>query len=216
MGGACSTYGIEYKLIQSFNWPAWREDYLEDPGIYGRIILKSIINEPYKNVHNGLYWLRVQAGAGFLRTCLWNTVHLATRINFSKGLCFTEIVELVGNGLLYGDLHKFSYADWGKNHKFLTATTGLLAEIRTRDLEKHETYMLITGSQRSVAKHYRGDLNKPWENSCACGMLTILNCEQSVGTLQVLLAFWYSWPGWWQDGTAASLPRMAAGRHSKP
>lgn len=147
---------------------------------------------------------------------LWNTVHLATRINFSKRLCFTETVELAGNGLLHGDLHNLSYTDWEKKYEFLTATSGLLAEIRTRYLKKHETYMLITRSQRSVAEHYRGDLNKPWENSCAYGQLTILNCEQSVCTLQVLLAFWYSWPGWRQDGTAASLPRMAAGRHSKP
>jgi hypothetical protein len=57
---------------------------LEGLGING-IILICIINEEYKNVDTGLYWLRVQASAEFLRTwkfifVLLNTVYLATMI----------------------------------------------------------------------------------------------------------------------------------------
>ena len=80
MGGACSTHGIEYKLVQSFDWQTCKDVYLEDLRINGRVILNCIINEEYKNVHNGLYWLMVQASAGLLRT--WKFTFVFYRILF--------------------------------------------------------------------------------------------------------------------------------------
>jgi hypothetical protein len=37
VGGACSTHGMEYKLVQSFDWQTLRDDYLEDLGIHARV-----------------------------------------------------------------------------------------------------------------------------------------------------------------------------------
>jgi len=41
MGGACSTYEEEERLIQGFWWRNLRERvYLEEPGVDGRVILR--------------------------------------------------------------------------------------------------------------------------------------------------------------------------------
>jgi hypothetical protein len=46
MGGACSTYGGKREVYTGFWWGDLRErDHLGDPGIDGRIILKSIFEK---------------------------------------------------------------------------------------------------------------------------------------------------------------------------
>jgi hypothetical protein len=41
-------------------------DYLEDPGIDGRIILKGIVKKWDRKVWIGLIWLRIGRGGGLL------------------------------------------------------------------------------------------------------------------------------------------------------
>jgi hypothetical protein len=53
MGGACSTYG-ERKGVQGFWWYNLRErDYLETPGIDGRILLRWI----FRKWVGGMDWI---------------------------------------------------------------------------------------------------------------------------------------------------------------
>ena len=48
MGRTCGTYGVEKRCIQGFSEKNLREeDYLKDPGVDGRIILKSIFERLY-------------------------------------------------------------------------------------------------------------------------------------------------------------------------
>jgi hypothetical protein len=46
MGKACSAYGGEEKSVKGFGWGNLKErDDLGDPGVDGRIILRSIFNK---------------------------------------------------------------------------------------------------------------------------------------------------------------------------
>jgi len=46
MGGACSTYGGRAELYTGFWWGyLWERDYLEDPGVDGRVILRWIFRK---------------------------------------------------------------------------------------------------------------------------------------------------------------------------
>jgi hypothetical protein len=54
MGGTCSAYGLEERCI------------LEDPGIYGRIILKYIFRKWNGWTWIGLIWLRIGTGGGHM------------------------------------------------------------------------------------------------------------------------------------------------------
>jgi hypothetical protein len=62
MGGACSTYGGK-EVHTGFWWGDLREgDRLGDPGVDGRMILKSIFKR-WDGAWIGLRWLRI--GTGF-------------------------------------------------------------------------------------------------------------------------------------------------------
>ena len=60
MGGVCSTY-------TGFWWGNLRErDHLEDPGLYGRIILRRIFRKWDVGPWTGLSWLRIGTVGGHL------------------------------------------------------------------------------------------------------------------------------------------------------
>jgi hypothetical protein len=67
MGGTCSAYGGEERLIQGFGGGNLRvRDYLGDPGVDGRIILRWIFRKWDVVVWTGSSWLRVGTGGGLL------------------------------------------------------------------------------------------------------------------------------------------------------
>jgi len=45
MGGTCSTYGGEERCIQGFGGETSEKNYLEDPGVEGKIILRWIFRK---------------------------------------------------------------------------------------------------------------------------------------------------------------------------
>jgi len=63
MGGACSTYGGRGEVYTGFWWGNLRErDHLEDPGVDGRIILKTVFKKWDVEAWTGLTWLRRRTG----------------------------------------------------------------------------------------------------------------------------------------------------------
>jgi len=65
VGGECSTCGGEEKCIQCFGGETLRErDYLDDPGIDGRILLRWIFKKWDVGVWTGSSWLRIGTGGG--------------------------------------------------------------------------------------------------------------------------------------------------------
>jgi len=63
MDGACSTYGGEGRYKQCFGeGKPRRRDHSEDPGVYGRIILKWILRKWDARVWTGSMWLRIGTG----------------------------------------------------------------------------------------------------------------------------------------------------------
>ena len=66
MGRACGTYE-DRTIATEFLWEDLRErDHLEDPGVYGRIILKWIFRKWDVRAWTRLIWLRIGSGSGHL------------------------------------------------------------------------------------------------------------------------------------------------------
>jgi hypothetical protein len=63
MGGACSAYGGETRCIQGHGG---ERGHLEDPGVFGRIIIRWIFRKWDGGVWTGSSWLRIGAGGGHL------------------------------------------------------------------------------------------------------------------------------------------------------
>ena len=60
-------HGGEERCIQGFSGGNLREgDHLEDSGVDGRIILKSIFERLVRGTWTGLIWLRIEIGSGLL------------------------------------------------------------------------------------------------------------------------------------------------------
>ena len=67
MGGVCSAYGGRGEAYTGFWWGYLRErNYLGDPGVGGRIILKWIFRKWDVGVWTGSSWLRMGTGGGHL------------------------------------------------------------------------------------------------------------------------------------------------------
>ena len=67
MGGACSAYGGEERLIQGFLCENVSEkDPLGDPGVDGRIILRWIFRKWNGKAWTGSSWLRIEKHGGLL------------------------------------------------------------------------------------------------------------------------------------------------------
>ena len=67
MGGACSTYGGREEVYIGFWWKNLRErDYLGDPGVDGRIILRWTFRKWGVGIWPGSIWLRIGTGGGHL------------------------------------------------------------------------------------------------------------------------------------------------------
>jgi len=66
MGGACSAYGGEERLIQGFGWETRGRDHLGDPDVDGRIKLRRISRNEDVGVWTGSSWLRIGTGGGHL------------------------------------------------------------------------------------------------------------------------------------------------------
>ena len=65
VGGACSTY--EGEVYTGFWWGNVGErDHLEDPGVDGRVILRSIFRKWNVGTWTGSSWLRIGMGGGHL------------------------------------------------------------------------------------------------------------------------------------------------------
>ena len=64
---ACSTYGGTGEVYTGFWWGNLRErDYLGNPGVDGRIILRWIFSKWDVGIWTGLIWLRIGTVVGFL------------------------------------------------------------------------------------------------------------------------------------------------------
>jgi len=67
LGGACSAYGGGGEAYTGFWWGNLRErNYLGDPGVDGRIILRYIFRWWFGVVRTGSSWLRIGTGGGHL------------------------------------------------------------------------------------------------------------------------------------------------------
>ena len=67
MGGVCSTYRGEERRYRGFWWGNVRErDHLENPDIYGRIILRWIVMKWDVGVWTGSRLLRVGTDSGLV------------------------------------------------------------------------------------------------------------------------------------------------------
>jgi hypothetical protein len=67
IGRACNTYDGKGRYSQSFGGGNLRENYhLEDPGIDGRIILRSIFRKWDGEAWSGLIWFRIGRGGRYL------------------------------------------------------------------------------------------------------------------------------------------------------
>jgi len=66
MGEECSTYETGEAYIW-FWWGNLKErNHLEEPGVDGRIILRWIFMKMDVGGWNGLFWLRIGTGGGYL------------------------------------------------------------------------------------------------------------------------------------------------------
>jgi len=63
MGGTCSTYWGDERLIRGFGEERY---HLEDPDVDGRMILRWICGKWYVGVWTGSSWLRIGTGGGHL------------------------------------------------------------------------------------------------------------------------------------------------------
>jgi hypothetical protein len=68
MGGACSAYGKEGRVVYSVlvGKNLRERDYWGDPGIDGRIILRRNFRKWDEGVWTGLSWLRIEIVGGHL------------------------------------------------------------------------------------------------------------------------------------------------------
>ena len=66
MGGACRTYVGEQRCIQGFGGETREREYLEDPGLDERIILRWIFRKWDVGVWTGWIWFRIRTGGGHL------------------------------------------------------------------------------------------------------------------------------------------------------
>jgi len=60
MGGTCGTYGVKWGDLKD-------RDHLEDQGADGKIILKWMLRNWCRDTWNGLLWVRIGIGGGYLR-----------------------------------------------------------------------------------------------------------------------------------------------------
>jgi hypothetical protein len=67
MGGTCSAYGGEERYIPGLGGEILRErNYLEDPGVDERIILRWIFSKWDVGLGTGSIWLRIGTGGRHL------------------------------------------------------------------------------------------------------------------------------------------------------
>ena len=67
MGRTFSAYGAQEWCIQGFRWERERKNHLEDPGVYGKIILKWIFRRWDVGTWTGWSWPGVGTDGGLLR-----------------------------------------------------------------------------------------------------------------------------------------------------
>jgi len=67
MGGACRTYGLRAEVYTGFWWRNMRgRDYLEDPGVNWRMMLRWIFWKWDLGARTGSIWLRIGTVGGNL------------------------------------------------------------------------------------------------------------------------------------------------------